>query len=139
MTTNAMGTPQCSDTTPTSSAPSGTEPPNTRVYRLITRPRSASGAVSWSVALLLAVTRTAKKPVTNSTGTAAQNWRTSDSETIPRQASTAAASVIDSGGRPCRSPPSVSAPDTAPTPRAAIRKPNPSASSWSTLRASSGT
>jgi len=58
---------------------------------------------------------------------------------MPAQARMAALNVSGSGGCEPLSPPTVSAPDTAPTPTAAIKNPKPSALWWSTLRARSGT
>ena len=54
-TRSAVGTPKASASAPVMKAPSGKTPPNISVWRLITRPRSSSGVVSWRVVLQLAM------------------------------------------------------------------------------------
>ena len=106
---------------------------------LITRPRSASGAASCIVVLQETTEMMPKKPVMNSMATAGQNERTNASPTSPPQARAAAVNISGRGGRRVPRVPRVSAPLTAPTPSAAIRKPKPSAPRPSTVRTTSGT
>jgi hypothetical protein len=106
---------------------------------LITRPRSASGAESCIVVLHDTTEMMPKNPVMKSTATAGQNARTSASPMRPQQASAAAATISARGGRRVPRVPRVSAPLTAPTPSAAMRKPKPSAPRPSMVRTTRGT
>ena len=103
------------------------------------RPRSSSGTITWSVVLDPAMKMMPEKPIMSRTAAATQKCWTADSETVPRPSTTAALTSTPSGGRPRPRPARVAAPPSAPRPTAAIRSPKPSASSWSTWRASRGT
>ncbi len=81
---------------------------------------------------------TPKKPVRNSIAIAGQKARAAARPSSPPHASAAAANMSARGGRGPAIP-SDSAPDTAPTPSEAMRKPKPSAPRPSTVRTTSGT
>src|SRR5260221_2883772 len=105
----------------------------------MTRPRNASGAESCNDVLQPVFTDVPVRPIIGRKHAASQKVCVTERNSSPEQATPSDAAITTIGGSRDPIAPSERPAATAPTPSDAIRNPNPSEPSPSTLVASSGT